>query len=85
MFEASSSSSGVKGKAQENEITSNFGVTVMVAKGIFGLGIFTIPHLTKYVGYIGVSVMYPTLSIILTLMTCLAVYTANKIGYQGRR
>ena len=73
------------GETEQKTIVSNFGVAIMIAKGMIGLGIFSLPHLCKYIGVLGFIIMYPALSLVFLFLICLVVHTANEVGYKGIR
>ena len=70
---------------KEEEITSNFGLAVMLLRGMIGLGIFILPHTAHFVGVWGFTVMYPIIFMTLSSYVLLIVYVANEVGYKGRR
>ena len=67
------------------EKSSNFQITIFLLKGMVGLGMFIIPHLTKDIGWAGMSIMYPVVGGIFIFLISLAITAGIGIGYNGSR
>lgn len=65
--------------------SSNFDITIFLLKGMVGLGMFIIPHLTKDVGWLGISIMYPLVGGVFIFLISLAITAGIGIGYNGSR
>jgi hypothetical protein len=50
-----------------------------------GLGMFIIPHLTKDIGWMGITLMYPIVGGIFIFLISLAITAGIGIGYNGSR
>lgn len=67
------------------EKSSNFQITIFLLKGMVGLGMFIIPHLTKDIGWLGMAIMYPIVGGIFIFLISLAITAGIGIGYNGSR
>ena len=70
---------------EENERASNFEISILLLKGMIGLGIFILPHTTKFVGIWGFTVMYPIIFFGMSSYLAMIVYVSNQVGYRGKR
>lgn len=64
---------------------SEYTTIMMMLKGMIGLGIFSLPHTAKSLGYLGYAVFYPIVSGLKTYYIILLIQAANEMKFNGER
>lgn len=64
---------------------SEYTTLMMLLKGMIGLGIFSLPHTAKTLGYVGYAVLYPLVSTLKTSYIVLVINVANDMNFNSER